>query len=209
MLAKYHAPWLIHFQSKVRTLTTEQIKGLPEVSKDKYLAEWERLVWNENTQGKDQKLLSICELPEKIELLVPHWIMDRLKEVLNQYARGEWLSSITLCGTIVEFFVTDLFAAYKERIPKGEHPSDSVRKNLVKLRKFKIIDEEAYDRLYETRVLRDKHTHLKRLGQDARSIKEDNLRVLKDLLRFFSRENVLPKYERYLAYLSQHSAKST
>ena len=183
----YREVWYVSFAHSLKQLSVDQIKMLPQEQKKMILEKWKKLVWNENVQDVDQQLLNIRDLPEKIETRVPHWIMDRLKEGLDQYVKGRWLSSIVLCGAIVEFIAQHLTIKFRDRFPKGHHPPKRLSRLLKALLKHEILPEEDFDLLDEIRELRDKHIHLKKLGQDKKSLKTDNLRVLNNLVDYLSR----------------------
>ncbi len=120
ILREYRTIWFLGFKTDLMSLTPSQIKKLPETHQKEFLAKWDKAVWNKNRQEKYQKLLNIRDLPKKVELDLPEWIMDRLKEGLDQYVRGEWLSSISLCGVIVEFLAQSLELVYSNKIPQGD-----------------------------------------------------------------------------------------
>ena len=203
---KYRQLWVINFYSSLEKLSSDQIENLSEEEKKEYYNEWKTLVQNENTEQRDQRLLNIRNFPKKKFLLLPHWIMDRLKEAADQYVKGQWLSSILLCGAIVEFLRDDFFHAYRQKIPKGEHSSKrGVKRDLEKLLNWRILEKGDYDRLHKTRELRDKHTHMHRLGADAKSLKSDNFTALNNLFEFFTYENISQKYMPYLRYVDQYS----
>jgi hypothetical protein len=180
------------------------------------MLEWERFLGNQNTlpflEKPIQKLNAIHDVLQGVsrELLFPEWVMDRFKEALNQYVRGEWLSSISLCGDIVEFIVNEFWTAYSMDIApeRRKTPSDSARANLRTLLESKIIDEEDYDRLLCVRQSRDNHVHdylRNRLLKDYSTLlRSDNLEVFKNLSEFFAKENMGRKYAFYLEYALKH-----
>jgi hypothetical protein len=135
--------------------------------------------------------------------------MDRFKEALDQYVRGEWLSSIVLCGAIVEFVTEDFFKAYSEKIPKGHLPKRrGVIKNLEKLKQFEILNDEDYYRLHDVRDLRDKHIHLLLLGRDVELLRSDSARALKNLCEFFDEANMRRNYQSYFLYADKLTRES-
>ena len=178
----------------------------------KSLEDWNKFVLNENFQDREKQQRNIHALPDKKELLLPHWIMDRLKEAMDQYAKGQWLSSITLCGAIVEFLARSIPEAYEDKINKKLPKNLFVRLQLLKC--YGILDEKDYKRLDEVRKSRNKiiHPELKKISKVSRGpelikyqelLKSKNLKVLENLLDFFDKKNIFSKYSDYLKYLSQ------
>jgi hypothetical protein len=139
--------------------------------------------------------------------------MDRFKEALDQFVRGEWLSSISLCGDIVEFIVNEFWSAYSDWIEaeRRSTPSDSVMRNLDMLLLNGVIDVRDYERLHLVRGKRDAHVHSyprnKLLGQNYETIlRNDSVESIRILSEFFAAHNVESKYERYLEYASNFIA---
>lgn len=229
---KYHELWYIRlteetltvaFLYNLKIMPVEQIKEQCQVSrfdwpKDGFGVEWESFVANEHTRPyldePTRKLFEIHEVLQPISsLLFPNWIMDRFKEALDQYVRGEWLSSISLCGDIVEFVVNEFWAAYAENIPQEmrQTPPSKVMKALGRLFEYKIIGEEDYGRLKCVRERRDNHVHnyprnffLK--GDYPTRLREENLVSLKTLSGFFTQSNMESKYKQYLEYAMAQTA---
>jgi hypothetical protein len=209
LLAKYHRFWFLRLSpelTQLKSTGSEQIRCLRE--ENQCLTSWESLVWNENKDRQRrpfEKLLAIRQLIQNVSvLLFPHWVMDRFKEALDQYVRGEWLSSIVLCAAIVEFVTEDFFKAYREEIPKGHLPKRrGVIKNLEKLRQFGILNDEDYCRLRDVRDLRDNHIHLMLLGRDVKLLRLDSARALKNLCEFFDEANMRQHYQSYFSYADE------
>jgi hypothetical protein len=131
--------------------------------------------------------------------------MDRFKEALDQYVRGEWLSSISLCGDIVEFIVNDFWEAYEERIAdSGLTRANKVRTNLKRLLAVDVLKNDDFERLYGVRQTRDDHVHdyikFKFAGDYPKRLKSDAVDVLKRLSEFFIKTNMETKYAQYLDY---------
>lgn len=191
----------------------ERLWGMNLINLSKMsLEDWNKFVWNENFQDEEKQQRNIHALPDKKELLFPHWIMDRLKEAMDQYAKGQWLSSITLCGAIVEFLARSIPEAYEDKINK-KHPKNLFAR-LQRLKRYGILDEKDYKRLDEVRIIRNDviHPELKKISKVSRGpelikyqelLKSKNLKVLENLLDFFDKKNILSKYSDYLKYLSQ------
>lgn len=201
--AKFRVPWSFDFYHSLKGLTPEQIEGI--ASSSNILKNWTKGTGNENTwKTEAQMLLDIASLPESTHLFFPHWIMDRFKEALGQYVRGEYWSSIALCGAIVEFITKEFLRTYDARKPSGENQSKGVKPNLLKLRDVwtpAVLNERDYCLLYDVRDTRDKHEHLRRLRkEDYACLKSDNLRVLLHLCEFFDKKSIEDRYGEYLAY---------
>jgi hypothetical protein len=224
---RYHQLWYVGLKDKstlpclyfLKTTNPERIVeqvgtiSRSEWSRNDIAVQWEAFVGNEHTlpftENPIKKLFAIHEVLQPItELLFPQWIMDRFKEALDQYVRGQWLSSISLCGDIVEFIVNEFWFANLERIPseKRKTPSESTTRNLKTLADCEIIDENDYCRLLCVRETRDAHVHYcprdRLLSDYPERLKSDNFEVLKKLSGFFAIDNVESKYGRYLAFAS-------
>jgi len=185
-----------------------------EWSSNNIAVQWETFVGNEHTlpftESPIKRFLAIHEILQPMsKLLFPQWIMDRFKEALDQYVRGQWLSSISLCGDIVEFIVNEFWSASLERIPgeKRKTPSESAKRNLKTLADCEVIDEKDCGRLLFVRKTRDSHIHYQlrdRLLDDyPERLRSDNFEVLKKLSEFFAIDNVESKYSRYLDFASK------
>jgi hypothetical protein len=201
-IEKHREIWSWRYKLQgIKKLSSDKIMQLPDKRKKIFLEKWENeVVWNENKQNNDQKLLNICNLPDEVEFAGVHWIMDRLKEAMGQYVRGEWFSSIIICGAIVEMVIDDLWKIYSffQKISSGENRSDSVKRDLKKLNKWNLIDEDDFARLYTTRHLRDQHIHLRRLRQDVNSLKCDCLTAINNIVEFVQHNNMKKKYFQYI-----------
>lgn len=130
--------------------------------------------------------------------------MDRFKEALDQYVRGEWLSSIALCGTIAESVVGDFFEVddYKRRISaRDSNRSNNAKANLLVLKAYGILHEEDYQRLDDVRKIRNSYIHPEKL-RDPELQQADNLIVLSKLCEFFGEGN-MKRYQEYFFYAGQ------
>jgi len=226
---KYQEIWFLQVTDKsspflhhLKTLTQDQIATHASMShdlaSDSYVLNWNAFVSNEHTEPFShdlvKKLATIQTVLQPIHvLLFPQWIMDRFKEALDQYARGQWLSSISLCGDIVEFIVNDFWKAYSNQIPSNErkNASKGVKPNLLRLQELEIVDDEDYRRLFCVRDTRDRHVHnyLKLMfqGNYETTLRSDDVEVLKKLSEFFSIHNIIPKYESYLDFAFKRFAE--
>lgn len=176
---KYYEPWFTRITENkttaflyfLKTASVEQIKEqAPKVSRfdwpsNDFGVEWESFVANDHTGPYlDEPIRKILEIHEVLQpitfLLFPNWIMDRFKEALDQHVRGEWLSSISLCGDIVEFIVNEFWAAHPNLIPKDQpKPPRKVMKALSRLLDFTVLRDDDYELLKYVRQRRDDHVH--------------------------------------------------
>jgi hypothetical protein len=210
---------------KLKSMTSREIASHTSTSKiipqsDPFLKDWEGFVSNENTLPSLEKLIEkITAIYATIQpicrLLFPMWVMDRFKEALDQYTRGEWLSSISLCGDIVEFIVSEFWdvPAYIQEIPSGmRKKSNKVRRSLQTLKEYHVIEEEDFGRLDCVRTMRDDHVHEfshKRLRHDyVERLESDNIKALRTLAEFFSDTNIRTKYNEYLQFARQRSGQT-
>jgi hypothetical protein len=183
--------------------------------------EWESFVANDHTMlylaQPIEKILAIREVLQPISILLfPNWIMDRFKEALDQHVRGEWLSSISLCGDIVEFIVNEFWSAYyPDPIPDDRPKAPrKVRKALDRLSEYEVLRDGDYQLLKEVRQRRDDHVHnyprnLFLEGDYSLKLRSDSRKSLTELSQFFSRKNIEAKYERYLKYAMKFLAGPT
>ena len=232
---KYHNLWFLQINERplhllyfLKTAPTEQVKAqYGEVNQHVWSnieMQWVDFVRNEHTEeyisDLSKRVLAIHEVLKPITKLVfPQWIMDRYKEALDQHIRGEWMSSISLCGDIVEFIVYEFWRAYMEDIPSDRRktPSDSTENNLHTLNDFdvkgedhKIVGKEDFERLARVRKLRDIHVHYRLrnglLSEYREHLKSDNVEALTKLAEFFAEANMMSKYSKYLQYADKEQA---
>jgi hypothetical protein len=212
LLVKYHRFWFLSLSKnlvQLKNLTREEIDALGEEQQNQLFLNWYTLVWNENRDRQKpilNRVLAFQNVARSITgiLLFPQWIMDRFKEALDQYARGEWLSSIALCGAIVEFVVADFFEVdeYKQRIPvRDRTKTNNAKTNLLILKAYNILHEADYQRLDDVRKIRNSYIHPEKL-RDTESQRGDNLVVLTKLCEFFDETN-MKKYQEYFFYAGQ------
>ncbi len=212
LLVKYHRFWFLSLSPnliQLKVLTGGEIGALGEEQQNLLLLSWDKLVWNENKDKQKpnlDRLLAIQNVTRNITgiLLFPRWTMDRFKEALDQYVRGEWISSIALCGAIVEFIVADFFEVdeYKQRIPvRDRKRSNNIKSDLLVLKAYQILHDEGYQRLDDVRKIRNTYIHPKKL-RDTKSQREDNLAALTKLCEFFDETN-MKQYEEYFFYAGQ------
>jgi len=203
---RYHVLWFLKLNRYTIDFTDNEIEQLPENVVDLILGEFLRFVHTENTLSDRGKIIHLKDIHQKMDLLVPHWVMDRLKESMQLYVEGMYFAVIMLCGSIVEFIEDGLFVTYKDKLQSGERePSKSVKRNLEKLNKYKILHDEDCRLLCDVRGLRDNHTHLKVLREDPIKLRSDALDSILKLLTFFNEQNMTSKYQDYLKYLFEYS----
>ena len=195
---KFKEPWYMRF---------------PDFSKlkdEEVLEEFGKLTWNECSQTKDKQISNIRQFPPNKEFYFPFWVMDRLKEAMREYVRGEWWSSIALCGMIAEFTVNSMLESYlskiKECLPGIKKMKDLLGSRLsekIKILKCcNIINEGDYERLEDMRDTRNEYVHFKELSEKEREkLKSDNFKMLKHLFDLLDKENISTKYLEYLNYL--------
>lgn len=213
LAVKYHRLWCLGLSPNLallKSLSRDQISSLGEEQQKLLLLSWDNLVWNENKDKQKpilDRLLAFQDVTRNITalLLFPQWIMDRFKEALDQYTRGEWLSSIALCGAIVEFVVGDFLEVdhYKQRIPVRDRTrTNNAKANLLVLKAYNILHEEDYQRLDDVRKIRNSYIHPEKL-RDTKLQREDNLAALTRLCEFFDETNMKQHYEEYFLYAGQ------
>jgi hypothetical protein len=181
-----------------------------DVKSDPFAVNWDALVSNENTElfsvNLREKLSAIRTALQPIHVLIfPQWIMDRFKEALDQFTRGQWLSSISLCGDIVEFIVDDFWLAYARELQEKKFSrSKRVMPNLRKLLDAGLLKKDDYCRLFDVRKRRDDHVHnylrLKFEGDYSDFLESNDVEVLRKLSEFFSKDNMEAKYVHYLDF---------
>ncbi len=210
------SPYQFLYHLKMHPVEQIREQGPPvtrfDWSSNSYGMEWESFVANDHTRlyldQPIEKIMAIREVLQTIRILLfPNWIMDRFKEAMDQYVRGEWLSSISLCGDIVEFIVNEFWGAYyPDPIPSDQPKAPRrVRHALNKLSEFDVLKEEDHKLLAEVRQRRDDHVHnyprnMFLVGDYPLKLKSDSLQSLTQLSQFFSRSNIESKYGRFLEY---------
>jgi len=203
---RYHVLWGLKLEGFSIDYSDKEIELLPENFKEIIIGDFMRFVNTENTQTVNGKLINLRDIPQKMVLLVPHWVMDRLKESMKLYIEGMYFAVIMLCGSIVEFIVDGMFEAYKEKLPKEQRiKADSVLKNLSKLYKNEVLNEDDYKKLCNVRKIRDDHTHLKVLRKDPIQLQKDALNSIIKLTTLFYETNMTLNYQEYLKYLFDYS----
>ncbi|MFW9994862.1 MAG: hypothetical protein ACFFD4_22670 [Candidatus Odinarchaeota archaeon] len=158
-----------------------------------------RFKWTRYSQNKKEQLNNFLELTklkktEKDYFTIPHWIMDSLKQVIEQYTIGHWFSSILLSGAIVEFTALTLVRK-SQRLGKvnGEPKDEKAYHCLGFLKTNGLINDDLFKELDNIRRERNKITHLdfikksydKKEEQEYydKMIKHTSFDVIKSLIR--------------------------
>jgi len=187
-----------------------RLPNFSRLSNEQILEEWRKFVRNGNFQDEDKQRSNLRGFPDGKELLFPPWIMDRLKEAMDEYVRGHWWSSIALCGMIVEFVARSMAEAFREKISNKfslMKVPGGVVENLLMLKDCGILDEEDFGKLDQVREYHDKYLHLRKIEKEEKEqeeLKLDSFKALKRLLDFFDVNNMGRKYLGYLEYLYEH-----
>lgn len=184
----------------------------PDFSKledEEVLEKFRKLTWNECSQTRDEQISNIRQFPPNKELY-PLWVMDRLKEAMREYVRGEWWASIALCGMVAEFIINTMLECYlpkiKECLPgikeiKNLHGFKLAGKITI-LKCCGVINERDYGRLEDIRSIRNEYIHFKKLSDKEREkLKSDNFKVLQHLFDLLDAGNMKNNYMEYLTYL--------
>lgn len=167
----------------------ENTEQLAENEKKEFLRQWEGLVYTENVQPPDAMLRNIRDVPPIALGAVPKWLMDRLKETIDHYVRGQWLSSISVAGVIAEFLTFHMLEKHvREKgitdLIKFSKKLGSQEGRLKALKELGILTEEEHRQLNRIRDIRNQYVHLDVAGD---RIKDDCLDALKDLVNFLNK----------------------
>ena len=203
---RYHVLWYLTFRDSKIDFSDDEIEKMSENMIGLLLENFGYLTHTENTVTDSGKIIHLRDLPQQANLLVPLWVMDRLKESMRLFVDGMYFAVIMLCGSIVEFIEAGLFNAYIDKLPANERkPSKKVIPNLRKMNKHGILSDEDFKLLHEVRNFRDNHTHLKVLREDPIKLRSDALTSILYLFDFFDEKNMTSKYGAYLSYLLEYS----
>ena len=167
----------------------ENTEQLAENEKKEFLRQWEGLVYTENVQPPDAMLRNIRDVPPIALGAGPKWLMDRLKETIDHYVRGQWLSSISVAGVIAEFLTFHMLEKHvREKgitdLIKFSKKLGSQEGRLKALKELGILTEEEHRQLNRIRDIRNQYVHLDVAGD---RIKDDCLDALKDLVNFLNK----------------------
>jgi hypothetical protein len=172
-------------------LVPENVDSLSDGKKRFFMEQWKGLVHTKNVQSRDSILRNIHDLPPIGLQSVPEWVMDRVKEVADDYVRGRWLSAIAVCGVIAEFLSFHLLDNYwqKEGIEgliRHSRKLGSQEGRLTTLKELRFISERERKTLDSIREIRNKYVHLNRISSSEERIKPDCLRAVKSLVHFLN-----------------------
>jgi len=203
---RYHVLWYLTYDDSKIDFSDDEIEKMSENMIGLLLDAFGHLTHTENTVTDSGKIYNLRDLPKQANLLVPLWVMDRLKESMRLFVDGMYFAVIMLCGSIVEFVEDGLFNAYIDKLPANERiASKSVIANLNKMNKHCILSDADCKLLREVRGFRDTHTHLKVLREDPVKLRSDALTSILHLFDFFDEKNMTSKYGEYLSYLFEYS----
>ena len=203
---RYHVLWEVKLNTFSIDFTDKEIESLPNSNKDFILENFTLFVKTENSLNISRKIINLKDIPPKMDLYVPHWVMDRLKESMRLYVEGFYFAVIMLCGSIVEFIVDGMFETYKDQLPEEQRNKPKyVMKILNKLSKNKLLHDDDYKILCYVRKIRDEHTHLHILSYDPVRLRKDALDCILELTNFFDKHNMESKYSEFLKYLYEYS----
>lgn len=172
-------------------LIPENTNSLSDEEKRDFMQQWKGLVHTNNVQTPDSRLRNIRDLPLIGLQSVPEWVMDRVKEVADDYVRGRWLSSIASCGVIAEFLTFHLLENYvREKgidgLIKHSKKLGGQQSRLTALRELRVIKEKERNTLDSIREIRNKYVHLNRISSSEEKIKPDCLKSIKSLVEFLN-----------------------
>lgn len=151
---------------------------------------WNNQVSNENTQIKEEIIRNIKELLSQ-DFCVDKIIMDRVKEAMDHYVKGQWFSSITLCGLICEYLSYIMIEEYinKNRIDgiiKHNKKLSNQFGRLELLKELGFITNDQHELLDKIRDIRNKYIHLELINQVAGRIKDDSFIIITNLIKFLN-----------------------
>ena len=172
-------------------LIPENIVNLSEKEKLDFLDQWNRLVYTKNVQPLDAVLQNISDLPPIGLQMVPEWIMDRVKEAVDDYVRGRWLSSISLSGVIAEFLAFHLLENHVRNkgidgIIKFSRRLGDQSGRLRTLRELRVLKEEEWSALDCIREIRNEYVHLNKIEGAGNKMKMDCLKSVRSLVEFLN-----------------------
>lgn len=175
----------------------ENIEALSEPDQETIITKWTEAVYTQNTQSRDEKLRNIRDLRRIHLAMVPVWVMDRFKEVIDHYVSGQWLSSIALAGVIAEFLSFHLLEEYVRSngirgLIRHSRRLGYQQNRLKVLKELGVLTEEEFRELDLIRTKRNEYMHLNKIATGGRKIKPDSLDVVSNLTSFLNHHK-LPK----------------
>ena len=183
-MSNHTEPW--RYWNKTRNEIPDDLSSIDGNEKDRLLEQWESGVWTENKPTKDEILKNIKSLPE-IDVKVTKWVMDRLKECIDDFVKQKYLSSIALAGAISEYHTFNLIEQHIKSngiypIIKESHLLKQQSKRIVLLKKLGRITETEQKSLENVNDLRNKCLHIHTI--DYTNLKQDCLNVIKRIIEF-------------------------
>src|SRR3989338_1417048 len=171
--------------------------GLSEKEVNEIIKIWNNQISNKNTQIETEIVKNIKDLISQ-DLCVDRIIMDRVKEAMDHYVKGQWVSSIALCGLICEYLSYIMIEEYIKRngidgIIKYNKELSNQYGRLKLLGKLKFITEYQRKSLDQIRDIRNKYVHLERINEIAGRIKEDNFIIITNLIKFLNEKYPRPE----------------
>ena len=171
--------------------------GLSEKEVNEIIKIWNNQISNKNTQIETEIVKNIKDLISQ-DFCVDRIIMDRVKEAMDHYVKGQWVSSIALCGLICEYLSYIMIEEYIKRngidgIIKYNKELSNQYGRLKLLGKLKFITEYQRKSLDQIRDIRNKYVHLERINEIAGRIKEDNFIIITNLIKFLNEKYPRPE----------------
>ncbi len=185
------------YRNYVPKAIPENIEALSEPDQETIITKWTEAVYTQNTQSRDEKLRNIRDLRRIHLAMVPVWVMDRFKEVIDHYVSGQWLSSIALAGVIAEFLSFHLLEEYVRSngirgLIRHSRRLGYQQNRLKVLKELGVLTEEEFRELDLIRTKRNEYMHLNKIATGGRKIKPDSLDVVSNLTSFLNHHK-LPK----------------
>jgi len=183
-MSNHTEPW--RYWNKTRNEIPDDLSSIDGNEKDRLLEQWESGVWTENKPTKDEILKNIKSLPE-IDVKVTKWVMDRLKECIDDFVKQKYLSSIALAGAISEYHTFNLIEQYIKSngiypIIKESGLLKQQHDRIALLRRLDIITETERKSLENVNFLRNKYLHIHTINYS--NLKQDCLNVMKRIIEF-------------------------
>jgi len=183
-MSNHTEPW--RYWNKTKNEIPDDLSSIDGNEKDRLLEQWESGVWTENKPTKDEILKNIKSLPE-IDVKVTKWVMDRLKECIDDFVKQKYLSSIALAGAICEYHTFNLIEQYIKSngiypIIKESGLLKQQHDRIALLRRLDIITETERKSLKNVNELRNKNLHIHTINYI--NLKQDCLNVIKRIIEF-------------------------
>jgi len=188
----------------------ENIQSLTEDKKQEFLRQWKESVHTENVQPLDAMLRNIRDIPLIVLGAVPPWVMDRVKETVDHYVCGQWLSSISVSGTIAEFLTFNMLENHVRNkgiaeVIKFSKKLGNQEGRLKTLKELAIVTEKEYEQLDRIRWIRNQYVHL---NVSSAKIKDDCLDGVRNLIDFLNKHKQFRFEFRFPAIMPEDLAYS-